>query len=668
MKLRRARITNYKSIVESGIVEIEDGVTVVIGKNEQGKTTFLKSLASFNRDWSYRPGDLPNHLRRQLEKEPPETLEIVSLWFNLEPQDLTELHNLINDIDQIQELKCVRYFDNHYTYSLIRGQEEQPITFVPLDVSKEASQLKEVAKALVTKFNAHANRFPQFAASKEQYSQIINTLLNASLTSSQHITDSGETFITALKSLPAQDAAIQQDIASASSQVTNIVASAASIAKQDQGEIFQSKLPIFLFHSTKSDAIPNEVPVTEFLEAPEKISRGMLHLCRAAGLTMEELKKLASSVDSSERHSYEDYYTKSLSGAINEYWKQESYKIYFQIENGKLNISISDSTYDQRIFPSERSEGFQWYLSFYTTVLNEIGPNNKFILLLDNPGLELHIDGQRDIKNFLENRIAFNSQVIYVTHSPSMIDPFNLGQLRRVTLMGEEQGTKIDARLIKEGNDFDLLEPVRAAIGMSLAGSLIVSDYTVLVEGASDKPILDAAFGVWPPADGRKVLINGSMSESKDGILARFYARTQLPYIVLLDADSAGRSIKGILISKGIPEDRILMLNDIFTDRQNDFAIEDLVSWDFYSKAVKKEYADWTEEISNDSGTQKRVEIYEKAFKTRKGIGFSKKRVAETIGRMLYNNEHDDETKDNLHKLLQEIKKRFGSSTAGERS
>ena len=48
----------------------------------------------------------------------------------------------------------------------------------------------------------------------------------------------------------------------------------------------------------------------------------------------------------------------------------------------------------------------------------------------DNPGLELHLDGQRDIKRFLEEKIAPTSQVLYVTHSPAMIDPFNLGQKR----------------------------------------------------------------------------------------------------------------------------------------------------------------------------------------------------------------------------------------------
>jgi hypothetical protein len=82
-------------------------------------------------------------------------------------------------------------------------------------------------------------------------------------------------------------------------------------------------------------------------------------------------------------------------------------------------------------------------IAIYATLLNDIGVSNQTVLLLDNPGLdlELHLDGQRDIKRFLEEKVALDSQVIYVTHSPAMIDPFNLRQVRTVDLQPNQQGT-----------------------------------------------------------------------------------------------------------------------------------------------------------------------------------------------------------------------------------
>ena len=165
------------------------------------------------------------------------------------------------------------------------------------------------------------------------------------------------------------------------------------------------------------------------------------------------------------------------------------------------------------------------------------------VLLLDNPGLELHADGQRDIKRFLEEKLPSPAQVIYVTHSPAMIDAYNLEQIRQVELQADFRGTKVSRLATKDGTDFDLLEPVRSAIGASLASSLILNELNVLVEGAADKPILDGAFAQLRPDDNSRLMVNGSIAES-NGLLPRFYQRGNLPFVAFLDADSAGRNLK----------------------------------------------------------------------------------------------------------------------------
>ena len=47
MELVRAKVTNYKSIDDSGWVSI-DGTTCLVGKNESGKTAFLQALRRLN--------------------------------------------------------------------------------------------------------------------------------------------------------------------------------------------------------------------------------------------------------------------------------------------------------------------------------------------------------------------------------------------------------------------------------------------------------------------------------------------------------------------------------------------------------------------------------------------------------------------------------------------
>ena len=48
MKIVRFRIFNYKSIIDSGDCYPSDGVTILAGKNEAGKSSILEALEDFN--------------------------------------------------------------------------------------------------------------------------------------------------------------------------------------------------------------------------------------------------------------------------------------------------------------------------------------------------------------------------------------------------------------------------------------------------------------------------------------------------------------------------------------------------------------------------------------------------------------------------------------------
>jgi hypothetical protein len=463
-----------------------------------------------------------------------------------------------------------------------------------------------------------------------------------------------QTFATSLASVAGQDDAIQQDIAAVNKSLQTIQAELETLLRRDAKSVFEGQIPSFVYHSTTLDKIPNEVDIAEFVANPEAVSRGMANLCGVAGLSMQKIQELAASSDTATIETFEDDFRTSMSGAINEFWTQETYSLGFRFSQNKMSVSISDETYSRRIPPLERSDGFQWYLSFYATLQNEVSKAaSAVVFLLDNPALELHSDGQRDIKRYLEEKLMRNAQIIYVTHSPAMIDPFRLDQVRKVELQPDFAGTKV-SELAKDGGDFDLYDPVRTAIGASLATSLIMNDLNILVEGAADKPILEGALKKIHKDAAEKVLVNGSVSESKDGFLVRFYARAKLPFVVYLDADSGGRDIAGSLEKWEISQDKITNLRDVFSDRQNDFEIEDIISDSDYHKAVCDEYPTLRVDLqSNPAG--KRTSRYEAVFKEVHHIGFSKRRVAERVKTLLLEGATDAETDKNLAALTNAI-------------
>ncbi|MDK2864890.1 MAG: ATPase domain [Thermotogota bacterium] len=44
MRIKKVRIRNFRSIVDTGEISLDEKITLLLGENEQGKTNFLKAL------------------------------------------------------------------------------------------------------------------------------------------------------------------------------------------------------------------------------------------------------------------------------------------------------------------------------------------------------------------------------------------------------------------------------------------------------------------------------------------------------------------------------------------------------------------------------------------------------------------------------------------------
>ena len=656
MEMAKVQVQNYKSIVDSGEVNIDPKLTVVIGKNEQGKSNFLQALKSFNADDKYLPRDLTNHLRPLLEKKPSKSVPIVTLWLKLNSDDLEKLRKIVGNISNIEYLKAVKFYGNNYSFTIIDAEnKEKEVQYKPLEIVKQVEKFKSAITELSTKLTIHAARKPEFGKNKEKFEQLVNSFLKADFSDTAQIENLVKTFCTGIRGVPGQDKQVQDDIANTTKSLEVVLQEINKTLSEDVEKHLIKIIPKFILHSYPLDKIPNEVNIAQFITAPEQVSNGMLNLCRAAGLSIQKIQELAKIKEASQREVYEDHYKGYISGGINEFWTQEQYAIHFRIEADKLSVSISDRTYPARIPPSERSDGFQWLLSFYSRIQNECASSATIVILLDNPALELHVDGQRDIKRFLEEKIASNTQVIYVTHSPAMVDPLKMEQIRTVELMSEDEGTKVSNKIIKGGEHIDILEPLRSAIGSNLGYSLLADNYNILVEGMADKFLLEGVLYKFCPEIRDSFIVNGSLAESKECVLARVYKGLGLPFVAVLDADSKGREIASRLRTYGIGENNVIEINKLFHDKEGEFALADLVSSETYYQAVKMAYPEKTIEKPEERGP-KIEKTYEDDFEDKYEIGFSKTRVAQALKKMLMENrEIDNVTEANLEKLAKEI-------------
>ena len=105
MRLTKARVQGYRSVIDSGWFEVENGKTILVGPNEAGKTAILQALQKLNPPEGV---ELFNPLRdyprakydEDIEKGGvnPKEFTVVEGHFSLEDSDIANLPEAYSNI------------------------------------------------------------------------------------------------------------------------------------------------------------------------------------------------------------------------------------------------------------------------------------------------------------------------------------------------------------------------------------------------------------------------------------------------------------------------------------------------------------------------------------------------------------------------------------------
>ena len=329
-----------------------------------------------------------------------------------------------------------------------------------------------------------------------------------------------------------------------------------------------------------------------------------------------------------------------ITGEIRRLWKDRSLLIRFNLDGPYLDILVSDpnATYPVEVNLSERSRGFQWFFSFYTTFAADTRGGNAegAILLLDEPGLYLHARSQDDLLKHLQK--DYNNQIIYTTHSPFMV-PADAIHIVRTVNISQDFGTQVTN---SPTGDAKTLFPLQAALGYNLSQTLFVGNSNRIVEGVTDFWILSSVSD-YLVSDGRvglpaEFVITPVGGAGKVSYMTALLSAQELEVFVLLDDDRAGRDAKKDIVSnKLLKETAIMFVTDSFADPKPPEAdIEDLMDPAVYDSLVKKTYKTELAKkvLSFNSKIPRIVKRYEEAF-SQLGIEFNKTRPArEFMARM----------------------------------
>lgn len=354
------------------------------------------------------------------------------------------------------------------------------------------------------------------------------------------------------------------------------------------------------------------------------------------------------------------------------YWStNKNLDIEFRIQdiilNGQqqkfLDIRVKSQRHKISLPLDRRSKGFNWFFSFIIWFSKiQADKNSDYILLLDEPGLNLHASAQADLLRFIED-LSKKYQIIYTTHSPFMVESNHLNRVR--TCLETDEGTIISDTI--QEKDPDTLFPLQAALGYDIAQNLFVSKNNLLVEGPADLIYLTVLSNILETE--KRTFLKENVTIVPVGGLDKvttfisLLRGSKLNVVCLLDTftDQKGKQKVDDLICYKIIKDKNIRFFDEFANNGAKKAnIEDLFAKDEYLKlfneAFDKEYSK-IEVADLDTSIETIVKQINKVIGK---DGFNHYRPANKLNQLgVDTNYFSAKTLDNFEKMFIEINKLF---------
>ena len=561
IKLTKATIHKYKCIENAQSFDVEPDITVLVGMNESGKTSILEALAKvnyFEDDEIFKfnlTHDYPRKQKKAIDKS-GEDPEAVTLHFVIDEELVKQIASDVGVSLSSREFSITKQYSKERSWN---------VRWV-----SSATFASEKAKALGIKDTAIID-----GLSKISYSALPD-------------------FDAFIKSLGTEENA--ESVSKLQVLKKYFVNAKTWMGHPIDGYIVSTylspKLPKFMYYDDyymlPSRVKLNNIEQSKSTDPSEKTAKALLELADI------DVSKVVQS------DSFEDFIAELeatqaiISDELFKYWSTNTnLEILFQIDKIEetdnrsytrivehiLDIRVKNRRSGVSLPLGNRSKGFNWFFSFLVWFKKiQENKNSTYVLLLDEPGLNLHAKAQNDLLRFLTD-LSVKYQIIYTTHSPFMIESSKLNQVR--TVVEHDDGTHISESV--QEKDPNTLFPLQAALGYDLAQNLFVSPKNLIVEGIADLVFLNLISGILQE-NGRKGLKNEITivpvgGADKVATFVSLLRGNELDMVCLLDTftdQSAKQRLENLVAQHIIKDKKIIFYHDILGSTHAD--IEDLFS------------------------------------------------------------------------------------------
>jgi predicted ATP-dependent endonuclease of OLD family len=649
------RIQNFRSILDSGWIEVDD-IAAIVGKNESGKTSLLKALWKFN---PYNDKDsyvIDREFPRGKRKEKSSEKVVATVRFKFTDEEVDQIASIDESTQGITGVEIERTYKGTHIYRFLPNNPDRDFALKwVISVIKESfGELPEIVSdnfklQYQTAFSTFVDQVSQGDGSKFAISQA--PVFKSNL---QAFVQTGE------------DQQVVQQLHQAIDRA--LIELGKKPPFQQAVDTAHQWLPTFIYMNDykifTGTAQLNQVLDRKKARQLTEADRTIILIMEMAGLDLADEVRKGAVLDREQRMLDMNDASQTLTDEIAHRWSQKQYEVMFQADGYHFITFVKDLDSKVLIPLEERSQGFQWFFSFDMTFMYETeGEFQNSIILLDEPGLHLYGSAQRDLLLRMKS-YAKNNQLVYTTHLPFMID-FN--RLDNIYVAEEllEKGTKVHRDWATAGEDSRFT--LQAALGLSWSQSLFVGQYNLIVEGVTDFWFLTTISTILQDANlagiDEQLVITPAGGASKVAYVGTILHGQKLDVMVLLDSDQEGKNAYEQLVNQWIMDNKyVLMLGEVL-GLPHSCALEDLFSESYYlefvQSAYNKELGKKTLKLSKESN-QSIVDRVETALKSHGIEHYNKGRVAKRIMKDLAQKTLADlpeDTINNFKKVIDSINK-----------
>lgn len=548
MQLKYVWMENYKSIGERTKLVVDPKVTCLIGKNESGKSNILDFLSKNTTLYSI-PRDIYKQKHRNFDDGTTSKLDYEF--------ELTEHEQLLLDVKE--EVVKMNFVYEKET-PLINGAISE--YFSKIEYTEMLSDLETCVKSgckneeIKKQFNIKLLVFKKASSQLDvRYKETLRWLKGIGITAYFIENEDLKLYTSVLE------------------KFTGFYQKPFSILP----EIFYYR------ESTLKDAYNINA---DFFEKGTGSDEAIKNFINATICGMDMFRKAGNSTNPGEKQDakeiIQEAVEKEIQDNFNNFYKQEFVKISVSFEGTWLRIFIKTNGKVMQL--SERSNGLRWYLSLFIALKANNIKDRSVIFLMDEPGVYLHVDAQKRLLELFDDLSSESNQVIYSTHSPTMLDTRKLYRIRAI------ENINGSTKIINAVNDCSVtgssqtetLSLLLNALGMSLNANIGINPdrINVITEGITDADYLNAMADYFNENDFAFISSVGARNIHLVSCILKGWGED---FRILLDGDKAGKDTYRTLIKEyNMEEDRIIKLDTTMLDIEEP-NIESLVFYEDYT-------------------------------------------------------------------------------------